>query len=62
MRVRNSQLDPEWAQVERRTLTIAVRVIASLIQTQGVGDLYRIYLTAQRPGTDEQCDVTALSP
>jgi predicted acylesterase/phospholipase RssA len=50
--IRNSRLDPEWAQVERRTLTIAGRAIASLIQTQGVGDLYRIYLTAQRDGLD----------
>ncbi len=50
--IRNSRLDPEWAQVERRTLTIAGRAIASLIHTQGVGDLYRIYLTAQRDGLD----------
>jgi predicted acylesterase/phospholipase RssA len=50
--IRNSRLDPEWAQVERRTLTIAGRAISSLIQTQGVGDLYRIYLTAQRDGLD----------
>jgi predicted acylesterase/phospholipase RssA len=50
--IRNSRLDPEWAQVERRTLSIAGRAITSLIQTQGVGDLYRIYLTAQRDGLD----------
>lgn len=50
--IRNSRLDPDWAQVERRTLTIAGRAIASLIQTQGIGDLYRIYLTAQRDGLD----------
>jgi predicted acylesterase/phospholipase RssA len=50
--IRNSRLDPEWAQVERRTLSIAGRAISSLIHTQGVGDLYRIYLTAQRDGLD----------
>lgn len=48
--IRNSRLDPEWANVERRALSIAGRAIASLIQTQGVGDLYRIYLTTQRDG------------
>lgn len=50
--IRNARLDPEWAQVERGTMSIAGRAITSLIQTQGVGDLYRIYLTAQRDGFD----------
>jgi predicted acylesterase/phospholipase RssA len=50
--IRNARLDPEWAQVERSTLSIAERAISSLIQTQGVGDLYRIYLTAQRDDID----------
>jgi len=50
--VRNARLDPEWAQTERRTFRIAARAIASLIQTQGVGDLYRIYLIAKRDGLD----------
>ena len=47
-RVRNARLDPEWASVKRRTLTIAGRAIYSLMQTQGIGDLYRIYATTQR--------------
>ena len=50
--IRNARLDPEWADVEPRTLPIAARAIASLTQTQGVGDLYRIYATAQRDGID----------
>lgn len=50
--IRNSRLDPEWSQVERSTMTIAVRAISSLIHTQGIGDLYRIYLTTQRDGVD----------
>jgi predicted acylesterase/phospholipase RssA len=50
--IRNSRLDPDWAQVERRTLSIAGRAISSLIHTQGLGDLYRIFLTAQRDGLD----------
>lgn len=50
--IRNARLDPEWAQVERQVMSIAGRAISSLIQTQGVGDLYRIYLTTQRDGFD----------
>jgi regulator of protease activity HflC (stomatin/prohibitin superfamily) len=50
--IRNARLDPEWAQTERRTLNIAGRAVSSLIATQGVGDLYRTYLNAQRDGID----------
>jgi predicted acylesterase/phospholipase RssA len=50
--IRNARLDPEWAEVDRRILSIAGRAISSLIQTQGVGDLYRIYLEAERDGVD----------
>jgi hypothetical protein len=50
--IRNARLDPEWAQTDRLTLEIAQDAIGSLIQTQGVGDLYRIYLTAQRDHLD----------
>ncbi|HYQ92281.1 MAG TPA: patatin-like phospholipase family protein [Candidatus Competibacteraceae bacterium] len=50
--IRNSRLDPQWAEVERKTMSIAVRAISTLIQTQGIGDLYRIYLIAQRDGVD----------
>jgi predicted acylesterase/phospholipase RssA len=50
--IRNARLDPDWAEVDRRTLSIAGRAISSLIQTQGIGDLYRIYLEAERDGVD----------
>ena len=50
--IRNARLDPDWAEVRRRAMTIAGRAISSLIQTQGIGDLYRIYLTAQRDGIE----------
>jgi hypothetical protein len=50
--IRNARLDPDWAQVERNTMSIAGRAIASLIHNQGIGDLYRIYATAQRDGVD----------
>ena len=50
--IRNARLDPDWAQVDRQTLSIAGRAITSLIQTQGMGDLYRIDLTARRDNFD----------
>jgi predicted acylesterase/phospholipase RssA len=50
--IRNSRLDPEWADTKRKTLSIAGRAVSSLIHTQGVGDLYRIYATARRDGVD----------
>ncbi len=50
--IRNARLDPDWAQVDRWTFSIVGRAIASLIQTQGIGDLYRIYIAAQRDGID----------
>lgn len=50
--IRNSRLDADWASVDRRTLTIANRSVSSLIQTQGAGDLIRMYLTATRDHVD----------
>ncbi|HET9396118.1 MAG TPA: patatin-like phospholipase family protein, partial [Nitrospiraceae bacterium] len=50
--IRNARLDPDWSNVERRTLPIAVRAIGSLTQTQGIGDLYRIFAISQRDGVD----------
>jgi hypothetical protein len=50
--LRNARLDPDWASTERRTMTIAMRAIDALTTTQGIGDLYRIYATAQRDGLD----------
>lgn len=48
--IRNARLDPDWADTERRTLSIVGRAVSSLIQSQGIGDLYRIYLTTRRDG------------
>lgn len=50
--IRNARLDPEWDNVQRKTLSIAARAISSLTQSQGIGDLYRIYVTTQRDGID----------
>jgi hypothetical protein len=48
--IRNASLDPTYDPVEPKLVPIAGRSIASLIRTQGIGDMYRIYLRAQRDG------------
>lgn len=50
--IRNSSVSPTWNPVARQTISIAGRAIDSLITTQGLGDLFRIYLTAQQDGHD----------
>ena len=50
--IRNARLDPDWATVDRGVLDIAGRAVSSLIYSQGLGDLYRIYLVTQRDGFD----------
>lgn len=50
--IRNSRLSSTWSPVDRKTINIAGRAIDSLIHTQGIGDLYRIYATTQRDGLD----------
>ncbi|RST84792.1 patatin [Aquibium carbonis] len=48
--IRNASLDPIYDPVKPKLLPIAGRSISTLIRTQGVGDMYRIYLGAQRDG------------
>jgi hypothetical protein len=50
--IRNSRLEPEWKSVTPRMYPIVDRSIETLIRTQGIGDLYRIYLGAQRDDLD----------
>ena len=50
--VRNGRSSPPPEKVERKTLAIAGRAIETMIASNGVGDLYRIYTTAQRDGID----------
>jgi predicted acylesterase/phospholipase RssA len=50
--IRNARLDADWASVERRTLPIASRAIGSLMTTQGIGDLYRIFTTTEKDHMD----------
>ena len=48
----NARLDPEWGEVERRTLSITFKAISTLIEYHVIGDLYRIYEITKRDGTD----------
>ncbi len=50
--IRNARLDPLYEQVQPKTVQIAGRSISSVIRTQGIGDLYRIYLATLRDGLD----------
>lgn len=48
----NSFLKPDWETVHPKILPIASVSIHSLIRTQGIGDMYRIYLNCQRDGLE----------
>jgi predicted acylesterase/phospholipase RssA len=46
--IRNSILQPRWSAVTPKLRPVAVASISTLIRTQGMGDLYRLYLGAKR--------------
>jgi hypothetical protein len=48
--IRNAHLAPDWETVERRLGPILGRTVSSLIRTQGIGDLVRLYLGSVRDG------------
>ena len=50
--IRNSFLQPDWETVKPKIISIAGESINSLIRTQGIGDMYRIYLDCQRDGLE----------
>ncbi len=50
--IRNSFLEPDYQDINRSVLPIAIRSIDSLIRTQGIGDLYQIYALCERDGND----------
>jgi hypothetical protein len=50
--IRNAPMTTEWANTRRATLPIAGRAVGSLMTTQGIGDLYRIFMVTQRDGVD----------
>ena len=50
--IRNSFMDPDYTSVKHSMLPIAIRSIDSLIRTQGIGDLYKIFALCKRDGND----------
>jgi predicted patatin/cPLA2 family phospholipase len=46
--IRNSRLTTDWTDVERQTLSIAQRAVSTMINYNGVGDFYRMYLETRR--------------
>jgi hypothetical protein len=50
--IRNQQVYPEWKYVKPQLKYLAARAIDSLTKSQGVGDLFRLYVYAQRDGLD----------
>jgi hypothetical protein len=50
--IRNALLDSRWKTIEKKIIPITGRSIDLLLRTQGFGDLYRLYLTAQKDDID----------
>jgi predicted acylesterase/phospholipase RssA len=50
--IRNARLDPEHAEIERRTLTIAGRAISTMLAASGANDVLRVYFLTKRDGVD----------
>jgi predicted acylesterase/phospholipase RssA len=50
--IRNAPLKPEPEEMDRKLIPIAGRAISSLIRTQGIADLYMIYMLSIRDGAD----------
>jgi hypothetical protein len=50
--IRNEQVYPEWKKVKPQLRHIATRAIDTLLKSQGVGDLFRLYIYAQRDKFD----------
>jgi len=50
--IRNARLDPEHAEIERRTLSIAGRAISTMLLASGNNDVLRTYFLTKRDGID----------
>jgi predicted acylesterase/phospholipase RssA len=50
--IRNELVYPEWKKVKPQLKDIATRAIDSLIKSQGIGDLFRLYTYAKRDDLD----------
>jgi predicted acylesterase/phospholipase RssA len=50
--IRNGRLEPQWNDTKRRTLSIGGRAINSLVNTQGINDVRRLYQTVSEDHFD----------
>ncbi|MBA1138645.1 patatin-like phospholipase family protein [Mesorhizobium neociceri] len=50
--IRNGRTTPEYSSVKATLPGIAEKALSSLIKTQAIGDLYRLYAVAKRDGID----------
>ncbi|HYP64042.1 MAG TPA: patatin-like phospholipase family protein [Acidocella sp.] len=50
--IRNARLDPDWASVRRRTLSIAGRAIGTLLAANGANDVLRLYYLTKHDDVD----------
>ncbi|MDT8377861.1 MAG: patatin-like phospholipase family protein [Desulfotignum sp.] len=50
--IRNSHTAPGFKSIDRRIIPIMARSLSSLIRTQGIGDIARIYFLTQRDGVE----------
>lgn len=48
--IRNGKLNSHWMAIKPKTLSIATRTFSTLSSKVSMGDMYRIYLAAQRDG------------
>lgn len=48
----NAREDPEWASVERQTMSIAGKAISTMIHSSGMNDLLRIYFVSKLDDID----------
>lgn len=50
--IRNGKITPEWEPTKETTLALSARSISTLIKSQSLGDLTRMYVHSQRDGID----------
>ena len=48
--IRNARLDPDYSEIERRTISIAGRAVSTMLSASGHNDVLRTYFIAERDG------------
>jgi predicted patatin/cPLA2 family phospholipase len=50
--IRNARLDPDYAETELRTISLAGRAVSTMLASSGRNDVLRTYFVTQRDGVD----------